>query len=519
MPYRMTPALRGALPPAATLDPTHAVEFDRVTRVATRALGAPVAQFNVITEAEQVSASSVGPGPWQGRRAVPRDASYCQHVLDTGQALVIDDARTHPLVCENPATAAAGIGAYAGVPVVLGDGTVAGVLCVIDFVPREWTAEEEGLLGDLAASLASRIELTRYAVALQAAHDQLEARVAERTAELTRLNTDLQHEVERRRQSEDSLRASEERFRATFEQAAVGIAAVAPDGHWLRVNARFSEIVGYGEAALRERTIWDITHPDDRQLDREPRAQLLAGEISAYQVEKRYVHRAGHVVWVRLTTSVVRDAAGAPEYVLAVMEDITERRRTAEDLRLAQFEIVERLAQAAEFRDDDTGQHTRRVGELSARIGQALGLPPDEVELLRRAAPLHDVGKIGISDSILLKPGKLTVDEYTVMRTHTVIGAQILASGTSALMRTAEVIARAHHERWDGAGYPDGLAGATIPLVARIVAVADFYDALTSDRPYRRAWPRERVLAEIERSVGTHFDPRVARAFLEIAEA
>jgi putative two-component system response regulator len=139
------------------------------------------------------------------------------------------------------------------------------------------------------------------------------------------------------------------------------------------------------------------------------------------------------------------------------------------------------------------------------------------VELIRRAAPLHDVGKIAIPDGILLKPGRLTPDEFEVMKTHARIGAEILSGGKSALMTTAEAIARAHHERWDGGGYPDGLAGAAIPLVARIVAVADFYDALTSDRPYRAAWPRERVLAEIERGMGTHFDPLVASAFLRIA--
>jgi PAS domain S-box-containing protein len=169
-----------------------------------------------------------------------------------------------------------------------------------------------------------------------------------------------------------------------------------------------------------------------------------------------------------------------------------------------------------EARDDDTGQHTRRVGELTARIGEALGLSCDEVELIRLAAPLHDVGKIGIPDSILRKPRALTADEFAIMQTHTLIGAEMLADGATRHIRMAEMIARSHHEWWNGGGYPDGLAGEAIPLPARIVAVADVYDALTHARPYRGAWKRDRVIAELRRKTGTHFEPRVVQAFLEV---
>ena len=140
-------------------------------------------------------------------------------------------------------------------------------------------------------------------------------------------------------------------------------------------------------------------------------------------------------------------------------------------------------------------------------------------DLLRGAAPLHDVGKIGIPDRVLLKPGRLTPEEFDVMRTHTTIGAQILGRGQSELMRMAEEIALNHHERWDGTGYPRGLQGEAIPLVARLVAVANVFDALTHDRPYRRAWPLEEVRAEIARQSGRHFDPRIAQAFLGLASA
>src|SRR5690606_36295893 len=139
------------------------------------------------------------------------------------------------------------------------------------------------------------------------------------------------------------------------------------------------------------------------------------------------------------------------------------------------------------------GQHTQRVGELSARLAQAAGLDEETVERIRRAAPLHDIGKIGIPDALLLKPGKLTPEEYTAMQRHTVIGAEILADGQSMFVRVAETIALSHHERWDGNGYPSGLAGTDIPKAARIVAIADFFDALTHDRPYRQAFPVARV--------------------------
>lgn len=189
--------------------------------------------------------------------------------------------------------------------------------------------------------------------------------------------------------------------------------------------------------------------------------------------------------------------------------------RTA-DLERAQAEVLERLAQAAELHDDDTGQHTRRVGESCAAIAAALALPAETVALLRRTGPLHDLGKIGIPDEILRKPGRLSAEERSVMQGHAEIGARILAGGRSEAIRMAEEIARSHHERWDGAGYPHGLRGEEIPLAARIVAAADVYDALAHDRPYRPALARERAAAHIREGSGTHFDPRVADAFLAL---
>ena len=194
-------------------------------------------------------------------------------------------------------------------------------------------------------------------------------------------------------------------------------------------------------------------------------------------------------------------------------EKVRERTKELED---SQLEVLERLAQAAEFRDDDTGQHTRRVGEIAALLASALGMPEEQIEVIRRAAPMHDVGKIGISDMILLKPGKLTDEEFDTIKTHAAIGARLLAGGRSSLVKTAEIIAGSHHERWDGNGYPNQLAGEEIPIEGRIVAIADVFDALTHERPYKKAWPVEEARSEIERQSGKQFDPHIVEAFLRV---
>lgn len=192
-------------------------------------------------------------------------------------------------------------------------------------------------------------------------------------------------------------------------------------------------------------------------------------------------------------------------------EQVEERTR---DLAQAQIEILDRLARAAEFRDYDTSKHTDRVGHIAALMAGELGLPADQVTLIRQAAPLHDVGKIGISDVILLKPGKLTDEEFAVMRSHTMIGAALLSGGCSELVQMAERIAATHHERWDGRGYPQGLQGDAIVLEGRIVALADVFDALTHERPYKSAWSVAEAVAEIERQSGRQFEPCVVQAFM-----
>lgn len=176
-------------------------------------------------------------------------------------------------------------------------------------------------------------------------------------------------------------------------------------------------------------------------------------------------------------------------------------------------EIIWRLARAIEYRDGDTGEHVSRVARISAIIAGALGLGDERCRVIYLAAPLHDIGKIGIADAILSKPGKLTADELRIMREHVSIGARILENGSSEVIRTAELIAQSHHERWDGTGYPDRLSGTDIPVEARIVALSDVFDALCSERPYKRAWPVAEARREIVSLSGSHFDPSCVAAF------
>ncbi len=192
----------------------------------------------------------------------------------------------------------------------------------------------------------------------------------------------------------------------------------------------------------------------------------------------------------------------------------TVRIRTRQ-LEASHHELAGRLALVGEYRDDETAQHTARVGTAAARLATAVGFTPAEAALLGEAAPLHDIGKIAIPDSILRKPGPLTPEELEVVKTHPAVGAHILGGGESELLRLAEQVALTHHERFDGAGYPRGLQGQGIPLAGRLVAVVDVFDALTSERPYKAAWTVEAAAAHMRSQRGRHFDPDLLDVFLD----
>ena len=257
-------------------------------------------------------------------------------------------------------------------------------------------------------------------------------------------------------------------------------------------------------------------------------AQKFRG-IPGYQEIPMLMITANHETAVRhrALSNGVTDFLTKPldnEEFLARVRNMLALRKShkylADEVRKATAEIVARehetifcLSRAAEYRDPETGAHIQRMSHYSRRIARSLGLSIGQQELLLEAAPMHDIGKVGIPDLILLKPGKLTAEEFSVMQQHAAIGYQVLSLSRSPLLQVAAEIAHTHHEKFDGSGYPRGLAGEDIPLFGRIVAVADVFDALTSARPYKKAWDVERARQLLMDGVGTHFDPSCVDAF------
>ena len=195
-----------------------------------------------------------------------------------------------------------------------------------------------------------------------------------------------------------------------------------------------------------------------------------------------------------------------------VLEEMVRTR--TEELRRTRLQVVQRLGMAAEYRDEETGNHILRMSHISALLARAIGWDEEGCELILHASPMHDIGKIGIPDAILLKPGKLEPNEWDIMKTHTTIGEKLLDGGDSDLLHLAREIAISHHEKWDGSGYPNGLKGEDIPQAGRIAALADVFDALTSERPYKKAWTIDAAVALIKDNSGKHFDPELVEVFV-----
>ncbi|MEO5951141.1 MAG: HD domain-containing phosphohydrolase [Chloroflexia bacterium] len=491
-----------------------------------------------------------------------------------------------------------------------------------------------------------------------------------------------------RKKAEDSIRESEQRFRAVFESAAIAIAVMDKNGRLIESNKAFQEMLGYSGDELKRMTFGDVTHPDDISVQINSRQELFEGKRTLYAIEKRYVKKNGETVWVNVLVSALRNAQGVPQLAIALVQDITEVKRSQEEiskqlerlnalrtidnaitasfdlsqtldvvlqqvthqlkvdaadvlvlnqrtgtldfaagrgfgedassfvfgpshsafymtlarrsalertmiqipdlsehkseiptessedfrayfalplmskgkvvgvleiynrstlspqpawlhfmetlagqtaiavdnallfqdlqrynieLSLAYDTTLEGWSRALDLRDKETEGHTRRVTDMTVRLARTMGIDDATMVHIRRGALLHDIGKMGIPDAILLKPGSLTDAESEIMRLHPVYAYELLSP--ISFLRPSLDIPHYHHERWDGTGYPRGLAGEEIPLAARIFAVVDVYDALRSDRPYRTAWPEERVMQHIRSLSGTHFDPHVADAF------
>ncbi|HXM82931.1 MAG TPA: HD domain-containing phosphohydrolase [Burkholderiales bacterium] len=273
-----------------------------------------------------------------------------------------------------------------------------------------------------------------------------------------------------------------------------------PDMDGIEFVKRLRALPGYEHVPIVMVTVHD---------DRKVRYAALDAGITDFLTKpvdaRECLARCRNLLMLRRQQLALEDRRRLLEHMV---EDATK------EVREREKETLLRLARAGEFRDEQTGYHLIRMSRYSRLIAGALGLERDEADTIELAAPLHDIGKIGIPDHILLKQGKLDDAEWQVMRRHPVIGHEILKGSASKYVRMGALVALGHHEKYDGSGYPNGLVGDHIPLCARIVAVADVYDALTSVRPYKSAWPGERAFEYITSQAGRHFDPRMVDAFL-----
>ncbi len=315
------------------------------------------------------------------------------------------------------------------------------------------------------------------------------------------------------------------------------ISTASFDGYFTRLNPAWTDVLGWELSELKARPFSDFVHPDDATTTDPVAVRKTDAGLPVFNFQNRYRCRDGSYRWLEWTSrsdkgarrvySVARDVTKRKEgeETLASFQEALEQavhQRTMEleqrtnELDESRRETLQRLALAAEYRDDETFAHTERVGRMATDLALQLDVSAENVALLRFAAPLHDVGKLALSDTIVLKRGKLTDAEMQEVRKHPEDGARILANSNSDVLQLAEQIALGHHEWWDGSGYPFGLAGEEIPQCARIVAVADVYDALTHARPYKQAWPIEQAIDEIRSLSGRQFDPDVVDALLEL---
>jgi PAS domain S-box-containing protein len=322
-----------------------------------------------------------------------------------------------------------------------------------------------------------------------------------------------------------ALRDSEVRARAVLQNVADGIITAGKGGRIESFNRSARRLFGYREEEVIGQPMQLLIAPSHHYDFSGPMLARRSPPAAQDRAVASLAVRGGDGSPAETTQTVGRRRDGScfPMEIDVSQIQIGERSLTIgcvrdisgrNELKQAQFEMLARLAAAAEFHDDETGEHTRRVGDLSVAIAERLGLPEAQIHLIRLAAPLHDVGKIAIPDAVLGKPGKLTKKEFEQMKTHSAIGAEMLSGSVFELLEVAEEIALTHHEKWDGSGYPAGLAGDAIPISGRIVAVADVFDALTHSRPYKPAWSTVDAIAEMTSQSGLHFDPTVLEAFL-----
>ena len=325
------------------------------------------------------------------------------------------------------------------------------------------------------------------------------------------------------RAAEDALRASERRYHSVVDALSEGVLMQDLTGRIVASNKSAERILGLTADQLLEsssdRLPLPLIHEDGSPFlahEHPPIVSMRTGEPQS-QVVMGVEGFDGAIRWISVNScALTHHGETEPYAAVASFTEITDLRETLEELHTARLEDLKRLALVGEYRDDDTNRHTERVAHTASLLASKLGLDDELTRMIHRAAPLHDVGKIGIPDSILLKPGKLTAEEFEVIKTHTVIGGRILCESHFPILKVATEIAFTHHERWDGIGYPAGLQAEAIPITGRITGLADAFDAMTHARPYKSAFPVEHAVSEIRRCSGTQFDPRIVEAFMTL---
>ncbi|RYZ89580.1 MAG: HD domain-containing protein [Proteobacteria bacterium] len=430
-----------------------------------------------------------------------RDEAFCAYTILSDEVLVVDNlAEDSRFANFLKVVGPPNVRFYAGAPLIARNGHRIGTLCILDFVPRTFDAEQKEILADLAAITVDALEM------------RLDGQELHQSAVALR---DMVNQNHQQATAIENLRGG-----------VIMTDPKQPDNPIVFANAGFYKLTGYDKSEVLGRNCRFIQGPKTEQQVVNEMRDFIAAEKPWYGVVTDY-HKDGSPFINEVSITPVFDENNEIFSFVGVQNDVTERENARElleervmertaDLAHSKLEILQRLATAAEYRDDNTGKHNQRVARTCELIASGLGLSEVQVQLIYQAAPLHDVGKIAIPDNILLKPGKLTSEEFDTMKTHAALGAAILANGRSEGIQMAERIAKSHHERWDGKGYPMGSSGEAIPLEARILSVADVFDALTHERPYKAAWTAEDAVLEIEKQSGSQFDPQVVQAFLSL---
>ena len=328
-------------------------------------------------------------------------------------------------------------------------------------------------------------------------------------------------DITARRKAEDELRANEDRFRSLVQNSYEIIIVLSADSKIIYESPSTTRILGYIPGRLLGQTPNFLVHPDDLAMVENSISGLLEKYQYVNTIEFRVRHANDSWIYLEAFGTNLLDNPGV-NGIVVTLRDISERKRSEVALQSAHIDLVqayeatiEGWSRALDLRDHETEGHTQRVAEMTVKLARAIGIPESEWIHIRRGALLHDIGKMAIPDEILLKPDKLTEAEWVEMRRHPQYAYEMLHP--IAYLRPALDIPYYHHEKWNGAGYPQHLKGEAIPLSARLFAVVDVFDALCSDRPYRKACNRSEVLAYFNEQIGEHFDPQIVKIFLELA--